>query len=529
MIGLCLLLTGQVLPAQDTTGLISGRVSYVTTSSVYVRFENTSHLNTGDTLFLEREGRLMPAMVVSNKSSLSCVCLPLPGMAFSENDRVVSKFSLPPAAAEASQAETVQDKEVVDESPVVVDEPEKEVRRQSIGGRVSVSSYTNWTSAQDEVGQRMRYTFSFGGQNLGGSKLSLEMYISFVHRLDQWEEIEQNIYNGLKVYNLSLRYDITQGTRLWLGRKINYRLTSLGAMDGLQFEQDFGSFTLGAVAGSRPDYSDFSINFDLFQYGLYLTHHYQNKAGSMENTLAYMDQNNQWQTDRRFVYFQHTNTLVKNLFLLATAEMDLYGVEDGQASTTFDLSALYLLLRYRVRSNLSLSASYTARQQIIYYETYKDFLERLLEENTLQGYRLMVHYRPLKHLAFGIKGGYRFRPDDPDPSKDLYGYLSYSMVPGIKANATASVAWLETSWQTGWVYSLGLSRDLVAGKLFGGLNYRYVSYDFNTSDTPLVQHIAEVNMNWRIYGKLTLGAYYEGAFESEDNFHRVYLNLTQRF
>jgi hypothetical protein len=515
--------------AQTAEEVVEGKVSYVTSSSVYVRFENTSHIQAGDTLYFDKNGLPTPALIVKNKSSLSCVCQPLEGINLRVDDRIISR-----KVTQVAQ-ETVEQQ--VDSSAVVpvvppatsTDSTKKKPRKQLINGRVSVSSYTNWANAVDDIGQRMRYTFSFGGQHLGGSKISLEMYMSFVHSNRNWEEIQDNMFNGLKIYNFSLRYDITQKTRLWLGRKINYKLTSLGAIDGLQFEHAFGSLTVGAVVGSRPDYADYSINFNLFQYGLYLSQDYTGKQGRMENTLAFMNQTNTGNTDRRFVYFQHTNTLVKKVFFMLTTEFDLYSKVDEQSTNTFDFSNLYVLLRWRAVSNFSISASYIARQNIIYYETYKDFLERLLEEETLQGFRLMLNYRPVKRLAIGAKAGYRFRPDDPRPTNDVYGYATYSLIPGINASATASVTWLETSYMTGWVYSLGFSRDFARGKLFSGLNYRYVSYDFTTFDEPTVQHVFEANLNLRVYNKLTLGAYWEGAFENALTYNRVYLNLTQRF
>lgn len=515
--------------AQTMEELVEGNVSYVTSNSVYVRFENTGHIEAGDTLYVCKNGISTPALLVTNKSSLSCVCQPLEGFNLKMNDKVISK-KITQVEQEVGQQESDTNTLVPVVPPIVAaDSSKKQVRKQQIDGRVSISSYTNWANAVDDIGQRMRYTFSFGGQNLGGSKLSLEMYMSFVHSNSNWKEIQDNMFNGLKIYNFSLRYDVTQKTRFWFGRKINYKLTSLGAIDGVQFEQAFGSVTVGAVVGSRPDYADYSINFNLFQYGLYLSHDYTGKQGRMENTIAFMNQTNTGNTDRRFVYFQHTNTLLKKLFFMLTTEFDLYSKVDEQPTNTFNFSNLYVLLRWRAVSNFSISASYIARQNIIYYETYKDFVERLLEEETLQGFRLMLNYRPVKKLAIGAKAGYRFRPDDPRPTKDIYGYVTYSLIPGINTSATASVTWLETSYMTGWVYSLGLSRDFARGKLFSGLNYRYVSYDFTTFDEPTIQHVVEASLNWRIYKKLTLGTYWEGAFESELTYNRVYLNLTQRF
>jgi len=531
---LILLITVAVLntSAQESNEEKEGTVTYLTSTNVYVRFSDTDGINEGDTLFIVMGTEKAKALIVNNKSSMSVVCTPLAGFAFSVGD-VVKAVPAPPPVKMVEQTvvveERAQETESVSSADTLVEEATEIEPKQRIGGRISVSSYTNWANVNPEIGQRMRYTLSFSGENLGGSKFSFETYLSYVQLLDAWKESKGNIFDGLKVYNFSARYDITAKTRIWLGRKINYRLTSLGAIDGLQFEHSFRSFTLGLVAGTRPDYADYGFNANLFQYGVYLSHQFKKGHGKMESTLAFMNQSNNWNTDRRFLYFQHVNMLLKKLFFIATAEIDLYSVVDSLPQNSFNLSNFYVMLRYKILDNLSVSASYNARKNIILYETNKDYLERLLETGTLQGYRLMVNYRIVKNLSIGVKGSYRFRVDDPEPAKDIYGYLNYSLIPGLKTSALVSITWLQTSYLQGWVYSIGLSRDFFKGKLFGGANYRYVSYDYTTTDLPSIQHILEVNLNWRIYRKLTLGAYYETAFEGATTFNRVYLNLTQRF
>jgi hypothetical protein len=197
--------------------------------------------------------------------------------------------------------------------------------------------------------------------------------------------------------------------------------------------------------------------------------------------------------------------------------------------SAFNLSNLYLLLRYNITRKLSMSFSYSTRQNIIYYETYKDFLDRLLESKTMQGYRLMINYRPVKYLSLGLKGGYRFRTNDPKPTRDVYGYATYSRVPLINASATFSVTILESSYMTGNIYSLGLTRDLIPGKVSAGLNYRYVDYNYYSTELPQVQNIGEINISWRMVKKLSLSVYYEGTFEKEVTFSRFYANLGYRF
>jgi hypothetical protein len=209
--------------------------------------------------------------------------------------------------------------------------------------------------------------------------------------------------------------------------------------------------------------------------------------------------------------------------------MDLYQKVNGTPENTINLSNLYLSLRYRVIKQLSLALSYSARQNIIYYETYKDFVERLLEKETLQGWRFQINYRPIRNLAVGVNAGYRFRPDDPKSSMNLYAYATYSQIPRIKATITLSATILETSYISGNIYSIGVTRDIIQGRIYAGLKYRYLDYQYTNSEFSQIQNIGEASISWKIYKKLSASVYYEGTFESVNNFNRVYVSLNQRF
>jgi hypothetical protein len=178
---------------------------------------------------------------------------------------------------------------------------------------------------------------------------------------------------------------------------------------------------------------------------------------------------------------------------------------------------------------LSLSASYSARQNIVYYETYKTILDQILDPETLQGYMFQVTGNPIKYLSVGARAGYRFRKSDPRPSKNLYVYATYSRIPVLKISATLSATLLETSYISGKIYSLTMSRDLVAGKLYAGLGYHYVDYHYFSTESSIPQNMAEFNLNWNIYKKLCLSLNYEGTFEKINQYNRLYINITQRF
>jgi len=532
-----LLLVGSGLKGQTTGGAIEGTVSYVTSQSVYVKFESTEGISAGDTLFSFKDTNMIPVLIVKELSSISCVCAPLTTMKLSVNDKIQGRpRSTKPVENQdivivpvvkplvANTTDTVSSQKMTPAEP-----------KQSVSGRISVSSYSNFSNVSD-FSQRMRYTFSMNAQNISDSKLSAEAYISFVHKINEWSEVKDDIFNGLKIYSLSVNYAFNKNNTLWFGRKINPRLSNVGAIDGLQYETKFKSFTIGAFLGSRPDYMNYSFNSSLLQYGGYFSHDYLKKnGGSAQTSLAFVEQKNNGYTDRRFAYLQHSNSLLPKLYFFGSIEFDLYNkVLNSQDSTytqdnTPNLSNMYFSLRYKVVKQLSLSVSYSERQNIIYYETYKSIIDQLLEEATMRGFMFQVNYRPIKNMTIGANAGYRYSKKDPRPSKNLYTYLTYSSVPWINASATISATLLETGYISGSIYSLSLSRDLLPGKLYGGVSYRHVNYKFQSSESPLNQNMGEMNLTWRIMKKLSCSLNYEGTFEKGRNYDRIYINLTQRF
>ncbi|MFC2115875.1 hypothetical protein ACFLTU_05330 [Bacteroidota bacterium] len=520
---LIILVAGLNASGQERDQIREGRVSYITTQSVYVKFNSMELISKGDTLYNKLGNIYIPALQIKNLSSISCVCVPLDSYTCKVSDAVYAKLGnivIPETIQEQVVTEPRQSAESPGIDSLADDAADQDKVRQEISGRLSVSSYSNLSSTEAGRMQRMRYTFSMDANNLGNSGFSADSYLSFV---------KDNNFKGLRIYKLSLKYDFNETMHLSAGRKINPSLSSVGAIDGLQFEKKIRSFTLGAIAGSRPDYGDYGINLDLLQYGVYLGHELLNQKVSMQNTLAFIEKTNQSLTDRRLLYFQHSSWLMKNLHLFASAEMDLYKKVNDTIETTFNPTNVYLSLRYRIMPQLSVGLSYSSRQNIIYYETYKDLVERLLENEALQGWRFRINSRPVKYLVLGVNAGYRYRKHDPQPSKNIYGYATYSQVPGIRASLTLSTTWLKTSYLSGNIYSMGLTRDIIPGKLSAGLKYRYVDYQYHKSETNLAQNVFETNIYWKVYRKLSLSVYYEGTFEKLITHNRLYVNLSQRF
>jgi len=514
--------------AQETTELKQGAVSYISGTNIYVKFASTEGIENGDTLYIKTEDKLVPTLLVQHHSSISCLCNAISGHVVQVDDIILFKNTKKLAPVIIPEVQDNPDKDLNQQIIIAREQISKHKNLQDFSGRLSVSSYSNFSN-QGTDSHRFRYTFSSLLSNVGNSKLSLETYLSFTHKLNEWDLIKQNLNNGLKVYDLSLKYKLNERSAVWLGRTINPNVANIGAVDGIQFEYRFGNMFAGLAAGSRPDYEDYGYNFDLFEYGAYFGNGLKMKNGFVKTSLAFFEQRNKGNIDRRFVYFQHTNSMVKDLTLFSSLELDLYKLENDQPSNTISLTGLYLSLNYRASKKLSLSGSYDNRKNVIYYETFRNYSDEVLQQASRQGIRLRVNYRPVNYWLLGVTGGTRFSENDPRPTKTANGFVTWSKVPGIDASLNVSANLMQTSYLDGQIYGARLSKDFFKGKMYTMLYYRWVDFKYTNTLTELKQNIGEIDFSYQFNKSFYLSVNYEATFQEEEWFNRLYLNLKYRF
>ena len=518
-----------------------GTVNYITSQTVYVKFTSTTGINAGDTLFRQTDGNTVPCLVVKSLSSTSAACATIPGSGYQPAvlDEIVSLKT-------GKQVRVAGDKSEPTKIPVPVT-PEADIsnagkptektavdkKKPTVDGSMSAYMNTTFSEGKDQNSMRLKYGLNLRALNLANGRLNIETYLTAIYKTGQWKPEGSDLFNNLKIYNLSASYTLSEKTTIRFGRKINPKLGSMGAVDGLQLEHRFGAFSAGVLAGSRPDYQNYGFDFSLFQYGVYVAHDKQVKNGNIQTTMALINQDNSGKTDRRYLYLQHFNTLAKNLYLFASIDIDIFSKSYNVSDSTYQqdnqpqLTNLNTSLRYRFSRRLSASFSYTSRKQVIYYESYKSYLDRLLDDEHLQGYSVQVITNPLKKITLGVTGSYRFQESDPDPTTNLHTYLTYQFLPVIGWSSTASATLLKTAFFSGNIYSLGFTGNIYQSKVSGGINYRNVKYDY--SEIALNQDILEMNVLWRIYSKFTLSAFYEGCFAEMNDYTRLYLQLRLGF
>jgi hypothetical protein len=323
LISIFLICSALGMKGQPSGKIREGEVSFISSENIYVRFSSTENMKAGDTLYFRKEQRFIPALIVTQTSSISCICKPFMDIHITPQQKVYAFISSPkiiPRQEQTNLKDTTKQQTAIQERPFI----QKENKSDFISGRISLSSYSTLSgNSSDKNNTRFRYNLKLDVGNTQQTGLSAETYLMYTHK------INQNVLpEGLRVYSLAVHYNLDNKLNLWLGRKINYHISNVGSIDGLQAEGKSKDFYYGIAAGTRPDYLDYSFNKNLFQYGMWLGHQHTNKTGhSVSSTMAFFEQNNHGRTDRRFAYLQHDNNLIKDLNLFISSEIDLYKID----------------------------------------------------------------------------------------------------------------------------------------------------------------------------------------------------------
>lgn len=524
---------GSLLIGQ-TSDTSQGVISYKSSQNIYVRFASTDGINTGDTLFVTKGQSLQPAVVVSNVSSLSCIGKLLANVDLQVGDSITAHVTLESEIHEqASQDTELEQNGIITVNEAVekmVDPPSADLHnRQNIRGRVSTAGHYFYSKDSGRSRLLTRYTLSFSGRHLRNQPFSVETYMIFRQKFRNGEEVTGNFSNAYRVYNFAINYSPSEKYSLTFGRRINSKMANLGAIDGFQAEYKINGLSLGAVVGSRPDNQNYGYNSDLTQYGGYLNFERSKKKYSLDHTVAFIEQRNAGAIDRRYMYIQHSSNLLQKLYLFGSFEADLYenSLSDG-AHNTFKPVSTYISLNYRLSSKLSLMASYDARRNVIYFETFKNYLEDLIDRETRQGARFRFNYRPGRNVILGSSIGYRFQKNDEHFSKNLYSFLNIRKVPGINTSMTLSATFLENSYLRGSLYRIQFDKDFFK-RITLELYFKYADYSYGKFGTGLQQIISGMDVRLKLAKKLSWSINHEAILEENQWLNRLYTNLIFRF
>jgi len=524
---LIMMITGSLIYGQETDPTLKGEVTFITSKNVYVKFNNTSMINKGDVL-KTIDGT--PCLKVTNKSSSSVVGTRL-------NDCLIEKnMTLVFVSKPINTIPILEDETLVEDIGInfndsiqaISNKNQKPYYNEDIKARLSASTYSTISEVRDDR-HRMMTRFSMNANHINFSRFSVETYLNYRYNLNSVDNNNLNNNNYLRVFNLALKYDVDSTLSITAGRKINYKISSLGAIDGLQAEKFFGKTYVGAIAGFRPDIFNYGFNPDLVQYGVFVGRLTDSENLHSQTTVGVAEQRNNGELDRRFTYLQHSSTINKKLNLFSTAELDIFNQVNDSISNSPRLTNLYVSARYRFNRNINLMLSYDSRKRIIYYKTYETDIEEILDEDIArQGFRARLNIKPFKSVFTGLSYSKRFQSDSQNKSDNLYGYVSFSNLP-IDGRVSVTYNMNSSNYLDSNIASLRYSRPFMENRLNADFYYRFVNYKYSTNVPEFSQHYIGTYVSYYLDRSLTISLSGEySTYNQEDNF-RINTRIIKRF
>lgn len=502
--------------------ILNGTVSFVTSNNIYVKFKNTSAIQIGDTLNLNNIKSA--CLVVRSKSSSSCVCNIVNDCEIQKGDKVF--FVNKPKEIVQTATPKMENIPVVPDSDEILVDPKY---KEHIRGRISASTYSTILSNRDDR-HRIMSRLSIDANHIKDSRFSFNTYLNYRHILDQAETSSLQNNSFLRVYNLGVRYDANPTLSITLGRNINPKISSIGAIDGLQVEKYFGNNYAGAIIGFRPDIFDYGFNADLLQYGGYIGNIIEAGNFYSQTTLGAIEQRGNGDIDRRYVYLQHSSTYLRNLNIFSSMELDVFSKVNNTTKNNLRLTNLYISARYRFSKALNMMLSYDSRKRIIYYETFQTEIERLLDDDIArQGARTRINFRPYKNIFAGVSYSKRFQSDNGNKSDNIYGYITLSKVPNIGGRLSLTYNRNESNYLQSDIGAARYSRGFIKSRLNTDFYYRLVFYDYTSGMDSLEQHYMGTNLSYNINRKLVVSISIELSTFKDENNIRIYSRIIQRF
>ena len=512
---------------QSKNQMLLGKISHVAFKNVYVKFDDTKNIKIGDTLkFLNQKA---PCLLVKNKSSKSLVCITINNCSVKKGDAVYFNYRLqsddPIEKTEPSI--TINRKETKN---TAIQENTTSNYIEKIKGKISVASSSNLSGIRSD-NHRMMYRFSLYADHINNSKFSVDSYLNYRQYMSSEESQFSNKKNIFKVYNLSLKYDVDPTLSVFLGRKINNKTSSLGAIDGLQVEKYFGKNFIGVITGFRPDMGDYNFNSNLFEYGGYFGRISGGDNFYSQTTLGILEQRNGKEIDRRYSYFQHSSTLMKKLHLFSSFEIDLYSKLNDLITNDIRLTNMYISARYRFTRKFDLMLSYDSRKRILYYETFQTEIERLLnDDEARQGFRARINVKPLKNVYTGVSISKRFQSNIQNKSDNINAYIRLSKIPRIGGRLSLNFNQNTSNYLESNVISIRHSRNLFRNKLYADFYYRRVDYNYFNNNTNNIQNYFGTNLSLNISRTLRFSIFGELSTSSNlENNYRINTAIVKRF
>lgn len=369
---LALLLALSALPAAATS---IAKISYLTSSTVYIDAGSAQGIAAGDSVEVWRDGQQLGSLVVDYTSQTRSTC-PLNEVSF--QSQVGDEIHFVPGEIHATPA-----------SPVLIEKSPEEIRnRAQWKGRVGMSFLGVRT--REDYGQDFDQPagdLRISGRHLAQDHLDLEIDARARHTYRRPTEGARSNTALNRVYRASLAWSPPASpSEIVLGRQSSPELSNLSIFDGASATLRHERWSAGLTGGVQPTLGDLEFSTDVMELGaFYCRQTPRNQEKRWNLTLAGIASYRKSEINREYLYLQGS-WADPQWSLFASQELDLNrGWKKNFDSKVISPTATYLFARYRVRRELRLKAGFDNRHRVRLW-TDRETPETLFDETYRQGY-----------------------------------------------------------------------------------------------------------------------------------------------
>jgi hypothetical protein len=472
-----IIVAGSCGTSAQTQQCVSGRITYLSGTSIYIDQGRNTGIAAGDTLSVFRKGVRVSRLVVTAISGSSSVGQPFATI-------------IAPAVGDSVAIIKVVEAPLTDQVPPPTFQstrmsPDKVPEGTIVHGRVGLQYAGIGASGRRPDFSQPSAIVRLDISRLFGTGMTFTMYGRALHDLTEGYARIQEPRTRLRLFEMSLNYDApTSWFGFSAGRVVSRYVGGLGAIDGGLLFARTGSLTAGVLAGTQPDYRTSAYDKDHQTVTAFANYAF---GGDLfrpaDVTIAYGQQLVKGRLDRDFLYLQGSFSPGEQLYFYQSTEVDLHTLVDGQQRSSPRLTNTFLTVSYTPIRWLNINAGYDASRSIFLLESMRTFPDSLFDRELRQGIRTAVMARLPANVSVGASAHVRL-PTASLPSARNLG-LSVRAGDILESGINAGVQYTDMNSSTNTGHELGADID----RWFGSVLTLGLHFDRYTSTLPSADNL----------------------------------------
>jgi hypothetical protein len=406
-----------VLPVGATEKLVTGKVTYIASGTIYISLGRQSGIKDSTLVYITQRTDTLAVLKVFAISSSSSACKVVSERRPIKIDNVVTAMVVEeerPVTADSLRARA-SISEATTPSQGILKEGRKESNQKDVlelQGRISAQYYGRFyqTSIMNTAQPGIVLNLRASARDV---PVRLEFYsnlrtLSFANA----SPFSSQAINQSRIYRLSLEYD--DGIHaVSAGRIVPSFIASAGYIDGVLVSQRVGSFLVGTMLGYQPGASLREFQTDFKKVALF-TQYMASGSASFVFSSAYSRTYFHSGLDREAVSAQVNAFSLANLFVYASTEVDLRKKSGDQLILSPSLTSLFVNVNYRIAQALTVGVGGDASRSVFVFSSIRSIPDSLLERSLRSG--MNVSFSLFLPGGFSVSNTYA-----PRTSKSAFG------------------------------------------------------------------------------------------------------------